>query len=75
MQLAVGFSFSACFWVQKNFFSPKNGPNWQDSGKKKEKKTLDFYNWFESVTKCAGCIIIIYYLFIYLLFIFPNFAM
>jgi hypothetical protein len=43
--------------------------------KKKEKKTLDFYNWFESVTKCAGCIIIIYLLFIYLLFIFPNFAM
>jgi hypothetical protein len=42
MQLAVGFSFSPCFWVQKNFFSPRNGPNWQDSEKKKREKNLGF---------------------------------
>ncbi len=41
MQLAVGFSFSACFWVQKNFF-PQEMDQISKILKKKREKNLGF---------------------------------
>jgi hypothetical protein len=62
MQLAVGFSFSACFLGAilppvKIWFPPIQDFFFQEMDqigkilKKKEKKSLDFHNWFEQVTQ------------------------
>jgi hypothetical protein len=71
MQLAVGFSFSACFWVQKNFFPQKMDQIGKILEKKKRKKPWISIIGLSRSPSVQDALL----LFIYLLFIFPNFAM
>jgi hypothetical protein len=69
MQLAVGFSFSACFWVQKNFF-PQEMDQISKILKKKQRKKpwISIIGLSRSPSVQDALLLFIYYLFIYYLF-------